>query len=58
MEKSTEQIVADLYKMMYMKLLNELPAQTCPLKKAKREWKMEQIKQQLISKINDSSGAK
>lgn len=58
MEKSIEQIVAELYKKMYMQLQFDLPAQSCPLKKAKREWKLEQIKSQLINKIsNDQKGA-
>lgn len=58
MEKSIEQIVAEMEKKIVMLLLTELPVPTCALKKAKREWKIEQIKQQLSNKLtNDQKGA-
>lgn len=58
MEKSIEQIVAEVEKKIVMLLLTELPVPTCALKKAKREWKIEQIKQQLSNKLtNDQKGA-
>jgi hypothetical protein len=58
MEKSAEQIAAEIYKKIFMQILTELPVQSCPLKKAKREWKIEVINQLLIDKLNDKSGAK
>lgn len=58
MEKSAEQIVADIEKKIFMHILTELPVPSCALKKAKRDWKVEQIKQQLSKKLNDQSGAK
>ena len=58
MEKSAEQIAAEIYKKIFMQILTELPAQSCPLKKAKREWKVEVINKLLIDKLNDKSGAK
>jgi len=58
MEKSAEQIAAEIHKKIFMQILTELPVQTCPFKKAKRDWKVWLINQLLIDKLNDKSGAK
>lgn len=58
MEKSAEQIVADLEKKIFMHILTELPVPSCALKKAKRDWKVEVINKLLLEKLNDKSGAK
>lgn len=58
MEKSAEQIVADIYKKIHMHILTELPVPSCALKKAKREWKVEVINKLLLDKLNDQKGTK
>ena len=58
MEKSAEQIVADIEKKIYMHILTELPVPSCALKKAKREWKVQVINKLLLERLNDKSGTK
>jgi hypothetical protein len=58
-EKSIEAIVSIIEKKILFVLLEELPVVTCPLKKQRRQWKIEQIKSLLTDKlINDSAATK
>ena len=58
-EKSIEAIVSIIEKKILFVLLEELPVATCPLKRQRRQWKIEQIKTLLTDKlINDSAAAK
>ena len=52
MEKSIEQISTMIHSKISMIIISELPVPSCPLKKQQREWKVEQIKKELVNKLS------
>lgn len=50
-EKSIEEITSILEKKILFTILEQLPTVTCPLKKQRRDWKIEQIKLTLSARL-------
>lgn len=57
-EKSVEQITSDIMRKIQVMIVNDMPIPSCVLKKAKRQWKYEQVITKLIEQLNDKKGAR
>jgi len=51
MAKSIEEIVNIIDKKIFMILMSELPAPSCPRKKQQNEWKIDQVKKTLAARL-------